>query len=149
MAVQPWKLCAKRGGLAQSSPGCRRGRGNHLGRPLSPGRAGGLTPPRDGGEAAAAVPGKALTFRTGDRNSWGEEKRTMRGGVQAGQGQAQTQEREESAAPDTHCAGISRTFTYSRPPPSPACGYWHHHFADEKTEPQRGCGQAGNRQNWD
>ena len=44
----------------------------------------------------------------------------MRGGVQAGQGQAQTRGREESPAPDAHCAGISRTFTYSRPPPSPA-----------------------------
>ena len=46
----------------------------------------------------------------------------MWGSVQAGQGQAQTRGREESPAPDTHCAGISCTFTYSRLPPSPVCG---------------------------
>lgn len=72
----------------------------------------------------------------------------MWGGVQAGQGQAQTRGREESPASDTHCAGISCTFTYSRLPPSPACRYWHLHFTDKKTEAQRGCGQAGNRRTW-
>lgn len=35
------------------------------------------------------------------------------------------------------------------PPPLQPEGCWHLHLTDEKTEAQRGCGQAGNQQNWD
>ena len=73
----------------------------------------------------------------------------MWGGVQAGQGQAQTRGREKSPAPGTHCAGISRTFACSCPPALQPEGCWHLHFTDEKTEARRGCGQAGDQQNWD
>lgn len=58
----------------------------------------------------------------------------MWGGVQAGQGQAQTRGREESPAPGTHCAGISQHFRLFLPALSSSLRSQHLHFTDEKTE---------------